>query len=281
MSLFDSVVVFRPHGYVHNCFAECALAMNEAAKDLGWIPSEQPVFEVDTPEVLRGLNRPLVFGVVLAPSWAQYLPEGSVLYNLEQSGAPITWGVYQEVLKRSRIWDYDPVNRGTQDWPVCRIGYHPVLSQFSLADVRPIDVFFYGSINARRADLFDRIRSRGLNVVARFGVYGEERDRLMAQSKVVLNLHYHSDKGIFEQVRCQYPLSNRIAVVSETGASSEVEAEYAEAVRFAPYEGLADACKELARGPWKAQGDRGFEVYSTSMLQSRYLSILERPVTPG
>lgn len=274
MTPFDSVVVFRPPGYAHNCFAESALAMNEAAKDLGWIPENRPVIEATGPESLKGLVKPLVYGAVVAPSWVSGLPEGSVLYNLEQSGAPITWGAYQDVLRQSLIWDYDPVNRGANPWSVCRIGYHPVLRRIHRHDDRPIDVLFYGSLNARRNDVLDQLRQKGLKVVARFGSYGEERDALLAQSKVILNLHYHRPEAIFEQVRCQYPLSNGIAVVSETGISREVETEYAEAVCFAPYERLADACEDLVKGSWKAQGDKGFEIYSSSMIQSQYLARL-------
>ena len=53
-----------------------------------------------------------------------------------------------------------------------------------------------------------------LRVKALFGVYGKERDAWIAQSKIVLNVHYYNVK-IFEAVRISYLLNNRVIVLSE------------------------------------------------------------------
>ena len=46
-----------------------------------------------------------------------------------------------------------------------------------------------------------------------YGVYGAERDRLIARSRLVLNVHYFPTH-IFEMIRVSYLLANRTAVVA-------------------------------------------------------------------
>jgi hypothetical protein len=62
------------------------------------------------------------------------------------------------------------------------------------------------------------------------GVYREERDRLIARAKVVLNMHYY-DARVFEIVRVSYLLSNEKAVVAECGATTTIEPDIRDAVR--------------------------------------------------
>ena len=61
----------------------------------------------------------------------------------------------------------------------------------------------------------------GINVKALFGVYGRERDKLIARSKIVLNMHHYSSQ-IFEIVRVFYLLTNRKAVVAECNARDAI-----------------------------------------------------------
>jgi hypothetical protein len=76
-----------------------------------------------------------------------------------------------------------------------------------------------------------------------FGLYGADRDALVARSKIVLNLHFYDSK-IFEVVRVSYLLTNGACVVSESGLDP-TENEFAGALAFAPYEALADTCTPL------------------------------------
>lgn len=92
------------------------------------------------------------------------------------------------------MWDYSAANvarlaaLGVAALHV-PIGYHPVLARIERA-AEDLDVLFYGSLNERREAVLDGLEARGLQVASVFGVYGAERDALIARAKLVLNVHY-------------------------------------------------------------------------------------------
>jgi O-methyltransferase/8-demethyl-8-(2,3-dimethoxy-alpha-L-rhamnosyl)tetracenomycin-C 4'-O-methyltransferase len=100
-------------------------------------------------------------------------------------------------------------------------------------------------------------------VEAVFGVYGAERDALIARAKVVLNMHYY-DSSIFEIVRVSYLLANRKAVVAECHPGTDVDPGLREAVRAVPYDGLVEACQGLVRDEDARTGleERGYTIFS-------------------
>jgi hypothetical protein len=75
---------------------------------------------------------------------------------------------------------------------------------------------FYGSRNARREALLERIKScrRRIRVQWAHG-WGAELDSYIENSKIVVNLHYY-DAAIQEQSRIFYLLINGKCVLSET-----------------------------------------------------------------
>ena len=107
------------------------------------------------------------------------------------------------------------------------------------------------------------LKARGLNVVALFGKYGEERDRAIAHAKLVLNVHFYETK-VFEMVRAAYLFSNAKAVIAECGADTSVDPDLREAICGVPYDGLVDACVELLREPVKrlALGERAHRIFA-------------------
>ncbi len=126
---------------------------------------------------------------------------------------------------------------------VVPIGWVPQLTRIQAAE-EDIDVLFYGSLNERRRAVLEELRRRGARVHVAFGVYGAQRDSLVARSRIVLNVHYYQAK-VFEIVRVSYLLANRRAVVSERGRDPREEAEFEHGVAFAPYDGLVDRCLAL------------------------------------
>lgn len=120
-----------------------------------------------------------------------------------------------------------------------------------------IDVCFYGSLNSRRQKIIDDLKfvtipvtltdgtpsARSL-VVANFVGYGAYRDRIIARSKIVLNMHYY-DSALFEIFRIAPLLANKKAVVSERGIDKQLEEHYAEAVCFDDYTRLVDRVCDL------------------------------------
>jgi len=94
------------------------------------------------------------------------------------------------------------------------------------------------------------LSARGVHVEWRFGVYGAERDRLFARSRIVLNVHFYEAK-IFEAVRVSYLLANRRFVISERG---DGDADFAGGVALTSYDGLVDTCiAYLARPEQRAE----------------------------
>jgi hypothetical protein len=77
-----------------------------------------------------------------------------------------------------------------------------------------------------------------------FGVYGPERDRAIAEAKVVLNMHFF-DSGIHELIRTSFLLANGKAVVCECNADTEIDDDIRRAVVATPYAGLVEACIAL------------------------------------
>ena len=167
-----------------------------------------------------------------------------VVYQLEQLSDALPHG-YETVLRNAvEVWDFSAKNVArlgdlgiaVQHVP---LGFHEDL--FTIKDRRPqIDVLHYGSMNERRQRLLEAL-SRECRVQHAFGVYGAERDALVARSKVVLNAHFY-DQAICEQPRLSYLLNNRRAIVTE----ESVDSPFASATAV-PYEELVGACLRLVR----------------------------------
>jgi SAM-dependent methyltransferase len=243
-----SVVVVEPPGYPHSAaFAEVAQLLLHGLARLG---HDAVLAAAPAPG-----RRPIVLGANLLPSYPLPLPPDAILYNLEQldPGSPWITPELVAVLRRHAVWDYSARNAaqyaalGLPRPQVLPVGWTPELERIAPA-AEDVDVLFYGSVNPRRRAILDALRARGLRVETLFGVYGAERDRWIARSKLVLNVHFY-DARVFEVVRVSYLLGNRRCVVSERGADAAEEAEYEAGVVFAPYDALVDTCVRLAGDP--------------------------------
>ena len=102
------------------------------------------------------------------------------------------------------------------------LGYVPELSQIKASQAQDIDVLFYGSLNERRTAILIALKNAGLKVHTVFGVYGKQRDEVIARCKVVLNIHFYETR-VFEFVRIAYLLANSKAGVSECSSENEME----------------------------------------------------------
>ena len=258
------VVLISPPGYVHSqALAETIETLVYGLKGLGYQVSREEN------RIVAGA-RAIVLGAHLLPAGQiDLVPAGTIIYNLEQvdPASPVWTAAYCNLLRRLEVWDYSRRNierlvtagiaGRVKHVPV---GYVPELTRIPAQPVQDIDVLFYGSINDRRARVIAQLRDMGLNVQAVFGVYGQERDALIARAKVVLNLHYYNT-SIFEIVRVSYLLANVKAVVSEYHLGTEIEEDLVDAVKLAAYDELAPACRELVddeEGRF-ALARRGFE----------------------
>ncbi len=208
-----------------------------------------------------------------------------VVWQLEQVGEGPVWatGAYQALLKSAEVtpgcavWDYSPLNLTKLagmgiEAQLLPVGYHECMrwpiSALLVSEDAPtqeIDILHYGSMNQRRANIMQGLDAAGIRAYHVFGVYGEERDALIARARLVLNVSYYESK-IFNVTRCSTLFANSVPVVSEIGPGSEA---FHGTGGFAEYDGLVEKCVEVLANHDQV-GNRGFEIFS-QMKQVDYL----------
>jgi len=263
LSQFAVTIATQP-GFVHSeAFREVAESVHHGLRALG----HDSVLSDRTD--LPG-RRHIVFGSNLISAKDCRLPRGSILYNLEQIYDDSPWLTKDLIalFRRHTVWDYSLANiealaRYGIEARHVPIGYVPELTRIPPAPYRDIDVLFVGSIVERRLAVLQALHERGANVIPAFGVYGAERDELIARAKIVLNVHMYEAK-VFEVVRVSYLLANRCFVVSERGLDLAGERPYEEGIAFVEYHELVNAClqylaDERARD---RTARRGFELFT-------------------
>lgn len=242
------IYVVTPKGYDHHrAFDEAALGLSAAFAERG---GSAPV--VHHPSEWAG-RLPIVLGAhLLSPAMSLALPEGSVIYNLEQIDRASGWlsDAYLAIMRRHRVLDYSHRNiaalraMGIAHARLLPLGHADALERIARGPAEDIDVLFYGSLNDRRAAVLEDLRARGVKVVHLFNVYGSERDAAIARSKIVLNMH-HYEAAIFESARVGYLLANGACVVTEGVEGDPDLASYQGGLAICGYGELADLCMLL------------------------------------
>jgi hypothetical protein len=258
-----NICIIQPKDYVHSmAFWELAELLLYSLHDLNHQAAIQfNKIDTDCKNIVIGFH-------LLDIKYVSQLPKNSVLINAEQflGGTPWNENILQWI-RSFEVWDYSTQNieffneQGIKNIKYMELGYQNELSRIKVKALQDIDVLFYGSINDRRAKVLDALKSSGLNVYASFGIYGKDRDDLIARSKLVLNLHYY-DSEIFEVVRVFYLLANSIPVVGEINPSTAVSDIYKNSVLGVPYQELVNACIGLVKDDQARvlQGRKGFDL---------------------
>ena len=271
--------IISPPGYEHaGAFYETARGLQGGFRELGL---QVPI--VTQRDQLRG--RAIILGANLLPGMPGIkVPPKAILFNLEQITPGSDWlsPAYLKLLKRHTVWDYSTYNieqlaiLGIDNVAHCPLGFSDPMHCMTPADDRDIDILFYGSINERRLAMLEHMATAGLKIEVLFGVYGDERDAMIARSRIVLNVHYYPAK-IFEIVRISHLLANGVCVVSEDSPMDSALEAVQDGIVQAPYDGLVDCCRELIdTGAWQHIGRRGHAVFST-IRQADYLRAVLNP----
>ena len=259
------IVNFEKNLHTH-CFEEVARGFADALRVLG--------HDVVPPYDAKP-GRLVIFGGNNLKTDDRFPPD-AIVYNAEQVAAlrNATW-LMQNVKQFTKhvIIDYSWLNVGALrelgvEKPVfCPVGFMPSMVSEHMVEpiAEDIDVLFVGSVNPRRRVILEAIAASGLRLVPLFGVYGADRDRIIARAKVVLNLHFY-ERPIFEIFRVSHLLANRKAVVSEDGGfDPELETFAERATCYVGRDRIVDACRELV-GNDQARRDlaeRGAAVFRT------------------
>jgi hypothetical protein len=239
--------IIQPPAYIHiHAFDEVVQVLAHSLAELGHQVSTQ-VNRLDTGA------RNVVLGAHLAPRHAlPQLPPDTIILNTEQLLTDEAgWNnLVLDCSRRHAVWDYSEHNiewlreRGAQRLAHFKLGFQQQLARIPAGAHEDIDVLFYGSVGPRRAQVIEALKANGVRVAVVFGVYGAERDALIARGRLVLNLHHYESK-ILEVVRIFYLMTNAKAVVCEVGPDTAADPMYLEGVCAVPYEKLVDACLEL------------------------------------
>lgn len=215
------------------------------------------------------------------------IDSSAIIYNFEQIDSDSLWinDSYIKLLKTHKVWEYSKRNIellkkfNIFNATYVPLGYVSQLSRINPDKIQDIDILFYGSINPRREHVLSQLKSCGLNVKNLFGIYGAERDLLIAKSKIVLNIHFYETK-IFEIARISYLLSNGVCVVSESGLSPEEEDfKNADALILCEYDLITQKCLELLNNPNRLQSIRknGLNYMKTLKQESYLINALLNP----
>ena len=230
------LAIIQPAGYVHSLgFLDQARYFRHQFRRLG-------VTVTMSKNRLREDAVNFVFGAHLGfpADWARRNP--CVFVNLEQlgqGGASVSPD-YLALLRHSAVVDYDPANVGAYaadpaDVPIVPFGYAAYLDKPTLPlEERPIDLLFFGSMNARRKAFIERVEAAGFQVASfDHPIYGPERDAFIRQSRAVLNCHFY-ESARFEQARAFHCLSLGTPVISERTPATAPPAAFEDAVLWLP-----------------------------------------------
>ena len=176
------------------------------------------------------------------------MPNNSIIFNTEQIGSlNLNKKWINRIIKLTKrnieLWDYSDFNLQFMynetkiKGKLFEIGYQQELNRISLSKSPDVDVLFYGAINERRKRIIDKLVENKIKVKCLFGVYGENRDKWIANSKLVLNMHMYDSK-VFEIIRVFYLMTNSVPVVSEYEKNTKINNNYLNGFKASSYDGL-------------------------------------------
>jgi hypothetical protein len=207
------------------------------------------------------------------------LAQPYIVYQLEilddELGHLKNYPSYLDFLSRAlSVWDYSPKNmnflkaKGFNNLAYVPPGYHPICEKVSRQKSRhDFDFLFIGALSKRRANFLGTLMKRGHKVGAITDskpAFGGIRDQVIANSKIILNVHCFDNLNNLETVRLSYLLTNGAVVISEQADHDPYEG----AISYAKYEDLADYCDSIfSEGDFELRSKNGYDaIKSIDML---------------
>jgi hypothetical protein len=147
-----------------------------------------------------------------------FLPKKYILYVVEQTESRFFKdNKYLNMIKNANyIWDLCVKNRKLfMEYPFTNYYYLqcPFIKDKSYVVSNKYDILFYGTINNRRKTILDKLNNK-YNIYIVNNIIGADRDELIKQSKIILNLHYYFEAGL-ETCRLNETLKFNKLVISE------------------------------------------------------------------
>lgn len=153
------------------------------------------------------------------------------------------------------VWDYVSINLETFKK---EMNITPKLVPFGHSkfyDVRPnvgqnaiekdIDVLFIGPLTERRENMIDKLKQAKINVQCFNEVHGEEKDKLVLRSKIVINVYKDDivNANNFSACRFGNCLANGAFVISDTSVSTDFMSTFKNYVVFCEYDEIPSKCQ--------------------------------------
>ena len=247
-----NVVELNPHAPRPFAFTDAALCLRDSIRAAGF--ASNLYVNQTNPRALS-----IVLGAVppLLGPLAQLDPRKTVIFNFEQlaSNSDLAGAPYRQWLRDWLVADYHSQNvehlmqkngaaQQVLELPVVpgpSVLYRPDLPQDPV-----FDVLFYGTLNPRRAQIVARLRAAGMTVEVVGGAYGAELTPAIRRARIVLHVHFY-ETGLFPVARVLQPVAHGVPVVSEVSVFSARSDWSRSGIRFAPCDGIVDACRELLR----------------------------------
>ena len=247
-----NVCVIKPKNYPHYlAFKELAELIYFSIKELNINSQISFNFFDQNPS-----NRNILLGAhLLNDDLLNSIPPNTIIFNTEQiESIDNNWKkrIISLSSKNFIFWDYSKYNleylfkKNNIEGKLFNIGYQKELNRIKSLQNKDIDVLFYGSINPRRKYIIDKLIENKIKVKTLFGVYEKERDKLIANSKIVLNMHMYDSK-IFEIIRVFYLLTNGVTVVSEVGSDTKSNNKYLDSICSCEYEQICERIIHLLK----------------------------------
>lgn len=229
--------------YNDDVFLEITQALSESLQKLGYLTN----IHTDLKQVPLNTRHREVFIMIGLNNLTPILPTNYIAYQFEQTGNPQSWftpNYLNKLANAIEVWDYSIQNIQNlrSDYPQLKnqsfryvpVGYSPCLNRIQPTpnDHKKYDILFYGSTNPRRNQIIKRLRQENFRVHYRqFDLWHDERDRLISESRIILNLHYYP-RPILETTRLFYLIANSCFVISEPSLDPILDREYQNYVIF-------------------------------------------------
>ncbi|HEX5126795.1 MAG TPA: hypothetical protein VFW00_08640 [Rhodocyclaceae bacterium] len=247
MSKAFNVTIIQPTGYIHSmALHEAAEYIRSSLLSLGYKTG------LSTNRIEDGVVNIVFCAHLLKKEEASALPHDAIIFNSEQLDNLEGWyfqtGAYASLLQSHHVWDYAGTN--LLRIPHDRKSFIPFgfCSDLVRKDIRRrpgASLLFYGSLTPRRESIIERVIAAGVPVNVLMGKYGFERDVKLFKAWAVLNLHNAKDTRAFEQIRCFYPLINRVPVISEQNSDDSSCDHFRNSVFFFEEQELVEGCTRL------------------------------------
>ena len=244
-----NVTLIQPPNYVHSlALKEAADYLAVALQACGYATTRS------TNRILKHAHNIVFCPHLLLRGDLAEMPPDTIMFNSEQlqdTDWQFDTGVYRDVLNGHFVWDYSfrnlsKIPHGNKC--VIPFLYRRELLRSDMRRKRGLSLLFYGVVTPRRKAILDALHAGGVPVRVLFGQYENLRDAQMLRSWAVLNLHKDDSAFAFEPIRCFYPLTNEVPIISEEVGDESADA-FRDCVFFFERSSLIDGIRQLYRNP--------------------------------